>query len=47
MTDRIAWTIVIAVVAFFLADLVLFDWGLTLPLARRLAALVEYLAFWR
>jgi hypothetical protein len=46
MTNRLALILGLLILGFVSADLV-FDWGVTLYLARRFADLVEWLAFWR
>lgn len=47
MTNRIAAGIALMIAAFFLIDALILHLGAGLFLARRFAAFVEYLAFWR
>ncbi|MCL4189572.1 MAG: hypothetical protein KJZ85_18380 [Rhodobacteraceae bacterium] len=47
MTDRIAYVLAAVLALMLVADLVLFDWGASLLLARKVATLIDYLAFWR
>lgn len=47
MTNRIAIILALMIVALFVADYFLFDWGMTLFMAKQFAALVEWISFWR
>ncbi|NUB43110.1 hypothetical protein GEU84_001830 [Fertoebacter nigrum] len=47
MTDRIAFILAALIALAVVLDLALLDTGATLFLMRKLAELVEYLAFWR
>jgi len=47
MTNPVALALALAIAAFLTADAMLFDWSLSLFLARKFAELVEWLAFWR
>jgi len=47
MTDRIAYALAAALALLLVADLAVFDWGASLYLARKVATLIDYLAFWR
>ncbi len=47
MTDRIALYLGVMIALFFAVDWYLWDWANTLFLARKLAALIEWVAFWR
>ncbi|MDG3040340.1 hypothetical protein [Roseicyclus marinus] len=39
--------LVLCIAAFVVVDATLFDWDLSLALARRFAGLLNWLAFWR
>ncbi len=47
MTNRIAFALAAMIAALLLADHLWLHLDLALQAGRRLAALVEYLAFWR
>ncbi|HQU69935.1 MAG TPA: hypothetical protein PLI43_17290 [Albidovulum sp.] len=47
MTNRIAAVIALMIAAFFLIDALVLHLGAGLFLARQIAGLIEYLAFWR
>ncbi|WP_095589828.1 hypothetical protein [Actibacterium ureilyticum] len=47
MSNRLAFLIVLLIAAAITADVILHDGEYTLYLARKLADLIEYLAFWR
>ncbi|WP_164738276.1 hypothetical protein [Frigidibacter oleivorans] len=47
MTDRIALVLGILIALVFVIDALAFGGSLPLFLGRRLAGLIEYLAFWR
>lgn len=47
MTNTIAIVLGVLLVGLIAADLLIYDWGAVLFLARKAAALSEWLAFWR
>ena len=47
MSDRTAWTLVAIVFLAFLADVVLLGGQTSFFLAKKFAALIDYLSFWR
>lgn len=47
MTDRIALGLGLAVVAFLLADFLLFDWAMIYFLMQKFAVLIDWVQFWR
>jgi len=47
MTNKLALIIGILVVALFVTDDILYDRASTIFLLRKLAALIEWMAFWR
>lgn len=47
MTNRIAVTICLAILALFLADALVLHWDLPVYLGKKIATLIEYLSFWR
>ena len=47
MTNQIAVILGVLILTFLGVDAVYADWANTLFLARKLADLIEYLAFWR
>ena len=47
MTNRIAATICLAILALFLADAFVLHWNLPVFLGKQIASLIEYLSFWR
>ena len=47
MTNRIALTLALLIVALFVADALVLHWNLPVFLGRKFAALIEYHSFWR
>ena len=47
MTNRIAVLVAVLVVGAIVADTLVFHWGATLFMLRKLFHFVEWLAFWR
>ncbi len=47
MTNQIALILGLLILALFLADALVFHWGLPVFLGKEFAALIEYLSFWR
>lgn len=47
ITNRIAISLGVMIVVFFIADGVIYDWQMSLFLGRKFAALTEYIKFWR
>ena len=47
MTNQIAATIALLILAVFLADALVFHWGLPVILGRQMVWIIEYLSFWR
>jgi len=47
MTNRIAIWLALGIGAVFLTDHFYFHWGLPVFLGRKMATLIEYIAFWR
>lgn len=47
MTNKIAIVLAALIAAVLLADWFVFNWDLHIVLGRKLADLIEYLAFWR
>lgn len=47
MTNRIAITIALLILALFLADALVFHWGLPVLIGKQMVRIVEYLRFWR
>lgn len=47
MTNQIAIVLGLILAGLLVLDYTLFDWGNTLFLLRKLADMIEYLAFWR
>lgn len=47
MTNKLALFFGFVIVAIFLADHYLFEWGLPVILGKKLAEFTEYIAFWR
>ena len=47
MTDRVALVLALVLVAALAVDRGYNDWGVSLMLARKLLALIEWMAFWR
>jgi hypothetical protein len=47
MTNGLAIFLVICIAGFLALDASLFDWDLSLSLARRFAGLLSWMAFWR
>ena len=47
MTNGIALTLVLMVAALFLADAFFLHWNLPVFLGKQMAAMIEFLSFWR
>lgn len=47
MTNRLALFLALVIIGILAADLLYFGWDLHLFLGRKLADLIEYMAFWR
>jgi hypothetical protein len=47
MTNGLAIFLGLCIAAFLAVDATLFDWDLSLQLARRFTDLLQWLAFWR
>jgi len=47
MTNRIALTLALIILAIFSADFLVFGWDLHIFLGKKLSEFSEYLAFWR
>lgn len=47
MTNRIAIVLGLMILAVIAADLLVFGWDLHVFLGKKLAQLIEYIAFWR
>jgi len=47
MTNKIALSLALIIIAIFLADHFLFQWDLHVILGKMLARSTEYIAFWR
>lgn len=47
MNSATAIFLAVCIAVFLAVDATLFDWDLSLALARRFAALLNWLAFWR
>ncbi len=47
MTNKIALVLALLIIAFFIADYVLFGGGTPVFLGKKIIGLSEYIAFWR
>lgn len=47
MTNQVAVVLGCLILALFLADALLFHWGLPVLLGRKMVEVIEYLSFWR
>ena len=47
MTNKLALIIAALIIAILLADQFYFGWDLPVMLGKKLAKLIEYIAFWR
>lgn len=47
MTNQIAISLFVLILCLFAADALLFQWSMSLFLARQFADLIEWVSFWR
>lgn len=47
MNNKTALALALTLIAIYLADRFVFDWGLQMLLGKKYLLFVEYIAFWR